>query len=258
MKTKQEINSTAKNGSTVECVKCHKQVAPENAQQTDKGLVCNDCVAKTKRNRLIVIFIFLGCLILGALIWFLVANNDKKAATATGFEGVMEINDSVNVVVDSIDVEFNIATATLSSAPVSTQAPVSNIEEFKRVLAQNVEATKSGKEKTLNVPVSAIMFSFKSVELTPDALNLIKEIANLYGQTDKSGIIKVDGYACNIGEDAPNDHISQQRAEAVKSALVAAGVEASRVETLWYGKSKNAEFNLPKNEDNRRVLISFK
>ncbi|MCM1141634.1 MAG: OmpA family protein [Muribaculum sp.] len=249
---------TAQDGNSVECKKCHKQVAPENAQQTDKGIVCNDCVAKAKRNRIIVLFTVLGCLILGALIWFFVANNDKKSATATGFDGVTEINDSLNVVVDSVDVEFNIATATLSSAPVSTQAPVSNIEEFKRVLAQNVKAAKSGKENTLNVPVSAIMFSFKSAELTPEALNLIKEVTNLYGQTDKSGIINVDGYACNIGEDAPNDYISQQRVEAVKSALVALGVNPSKIELHWYGKSKNAEFNLPKNEDNRRVLISVK
>lgn len=241
----------------VECTKCHQKVAPENAQQTNKGIVCNGCVAKAKRNRLIALFTFLGCVILGALIWVFVANNDKKVATATGFDGVSEINDSVNIVMDTVNVEFNIATATLSSAPVNTQAPVSNIEEFKRVLAKNIEVAKSGSENSLNVPVSAIMFSFKSAELTPNALNLIKELANFYEQTDKAGIIKVDGYACNIGEDAPNDYISKQRAETVKSALVAAGVDASKVEAHWYGKTKNGEFNLPNNEDNRRVLISI-
>lgn len=253
-----DLKRTTQNGNSVECVVCHKQVAPENVQQTKNGDVCNECIVKAKRNRQIALFTFIGCVILGALIWILVANNDKKAITASGFDGVTEINDSVNVVMDSVNVEFNIATATLSSTPVSTQAPVSNIEEFKRVLAHNVETAKSKKENSLIVPVSAISFSFESAELTPDALSLIKEIANLYGQTDKAGIIMVDGYACNIGEDAPNDYISQQRAEVVKSALVAAGVDASKVETHWHGKSKNAEFNLPKNEDNRRVLISIK
>ncbi len=42
------------------------------------------------------------------------------------------------------------------------------------------------------------------------------------------------------------------------TVLLIEWADASKVETHWYGKSKNAEFNLAKNEDNRRVLISMK
>ena len=251
-------NTTTKNNSSVECVKCHKQVAPENAQQSKNGYICNACIAKAKQNRLIVLFVILGCAIIAALIWFFVMNDQKKAATATGFDGVTEFNDSINVEMDSVNVEFNLATATIASAPVNTQTPITNIDEFKRVIAQNVESAKFGKENLLNIPVTAVQFSFKSAKMNSDAANLINELASLYAQTNKTGTIVVEGYACNIGEDAPNDAISQQRAEAVKSALMVAGVDVSKIETHWYGKSKNAEFNLPKNEDNRRVLIMFK
>lgn len=251
-------NATTQNNHSVECVKCHKKVAPEKAQQTKKGYECNDCIVKAKRNRLIALFAILGCAVIAALIWFFVMNDQKKTAIATGFDGVTEINDSINVKMDSINMEFNLATVTIASAPVSTQAPITNIDEFKRVIAQNVESAKSGKENLLNVPVTAIRFSFKSAKMNGDAANLINELASLYAQTNKTGTIVVEGYACNIGEDAPNDAISQQRAEAVKSALMVAGVDVSKIETHWYGKSKNAEFNLPKNEDNRRVLISIK
>ena len=87
---------------------------------------------------------------------------------------------------------------------------------------------------------------------------MIREIVSLYKQTSKENNIVVEGYACNIGKDAPNDYISKQRAEAVKAALIENGIDVAKITTHWYGKSKNSEFNLPKNEDNRRVLISIK
>jgi outer membrane protein OmpA-like peptidoglycan-associated protein len=239
-----------------ECTKCHKQVSPEHGQQKNAGFVCNECLAKSKRNKIIAVCGILACCIAAAIIWFYAAGSDKK--TVSGFEGVSEINDSVNVEIDSINVEFNLATATITSAPVSTQAPVSNIEEFKRVVAQNVDAAKSSKTNSISIPVSSVQFGFKSAVLSADAYNMIREIVSLFNQTSKENGIVVEGYACNIGEDAPNDYVSKQRAEAVKAALIENGVDAAKIKTHWYGKSKNSEFNLPKNEDNRRVLISIK
>ena len=248
--------STAQSPQGVECFKCHKSVAPDKGKQEKKGFICNDCLAKAKRNRLIAIIVVCVCLIGGAIAWIF-ASKSHESRTATGFDGVTEINDSVNVEMDSVNVEFNLATATISSSPVSTQAPINNLSEFKRVVAQNVDAAKAGKANDLNIPVAAIMFSFKSAELTPEAQTLIKEYADLYNQTSKEKKIEICGYACNIGEDAPNDYISQQRAEAVKNAFVSNGVDELKLTTKWFGKSMNSEFNLPKNEDYRRVLITI-
>ena len=149
--SKKSSQAQAQNG--VECAKCHKQVAPENGQQKDDKFICNECLIKTKRNRIIAGVIFLACCIAAALIWFYIAGSDKKI-TATGFDGVTEINDSINVNVDSINMEFNLATATISSSPVATQAPVANIDDFKRIVARNVETAKSEKTNILDIPVS--------------------------------------------------------------------------------------------------------
>lgn len=250
-------SSHSQTQGSIECKKCHQQVALENGQQKNGEFICNECLAKLKRNKLIALFAILACCIAAAIIWFYFGRENNKP-TATGFDGVTEINDSVNVKMDSVNVEFNLATATLTSAPVSTQAPVNNINEFKRIVAQNVDAAKSGKTNSLSIPVSAIQFGFKSAVLSQDAYNLIREIINLYNQTSKENKIVIEGYACNIGEDAPNDYISKQRAEAVKAAFVENGVDATKITTQWYGKSKNSEFNLPKNENYRRALISIK
>lgn len=242
---------------SIECTKCHKQEPSGNGLLKNGKFICNDCIAKSKRNKWILLAILLACCVGGGLTWYFLANPNQKL-TATGFDGVTGINDSINVQIDSINVEFNLATAAITSAPVSTQAPISNIEEFKRVVAQNIDVASSGTAATLEIPVSAIQFDFKSANLTESSNALIKEIANLYNQTSKENKIVIEGYACNIGDDAPNDYISKERAEVVKTALVENGIEASKISTHWYGKSKNAEFNLPHNEDNRRVLISIK
>lgn len=121
-----------------------------------------------------------------------------------------------------------------------------------------MDAASSGTTNSLEIPVSVIQFGFNSSNLSNEAKNLIKEIAILYNQTSKVNSIIIDGYACNMGEDAPNDYISMERAEIVKTAFIENGIDASKISTHWYGKSKNAEFNLPHNEDNRRVLISLK
>ena len=251
---KETMHSQPQEG--VECTRCHKNVAPTNGKKTKKGFVCNNCLAKSKRNKIIALCAILACCVAGGATWYFTSHSEKR--TASGFDGVSEINDSVNVQMDSIKVQFNLATATITSTPVSTQAPVSNIEEFIRVVAQNVDAAKSNNTNALAIPVSSVQFGFKSSTLTPDAYNLIREIVSLYNQTSKENNIVVEGYACNIGADVPNNYISQERAEAVKAALIENGIDATKVITHWYGKSKNSEFNLPKNEDNRRVLISIK
>lgn len=253
--SKKSQHSPAQGG--VECKKCHQQVASGNGQTKNGEFICNECLAKSKRNKVITACVALVCCIAGGIVWYCMSGADKKT-TASGFDGVTEINDSVNVVVDSINVEFNLATAAITSMPVSTQAPVTNIDDFKRVVAKNMEVAKSGNANSLDIPVSAIQFGFKSSALSAASYNLIREIVGLYNQTSKENNIVVEGYACNIGDDAPNDYISQQRAEAVKAALVENGIDASKISTQWYGKSKNSEFNLPKNEDNRRVLISIR
>lgn len=250
-------SSQTQTQNEVECAKCHQQVATENGHLKDDKFICNVCLAKTKRNRLIAVFTIIACGVAALLIWHYVVDSDKKII-ATGFDGVSEINDSVNVEIDSVNVEFNLATATITSTPVATQAPVNNIDDFKRIIARNVETAKTEKTNSLNIPVTSIQFGFKSSSLSADAYNLIREIINLYNQTSKENGIVIEGYACNIGEDAPNDYISQQRAEAVKSAFIENGVESTKITTQWYGKSKNTEFNLPKNGDYRRVLISIK
>lgn len=71
---------------------------------------------------------------------FLLANKHSK--TGAGFNGVGEIKDSMELSVDSNNVEINLASKTAASNSVSAQAPISNLSSFKHVLSQNIESSK--------------------------------------------------------------------------------------------------------------------
>ena len=64
-----------------------------------------------------------------------------------------------------------------------------------------------------------------------DQLNNIAEIMKGYTKVK----IKLGGYTDNTGNEAANMTLSQNRADAVKAALVAKGIAADRIETEGYG-----------------------
>lgn len=69
--------------------------------------------------------------------------------------------------------------------------------------------------------------------------------------------MQIDGFADSIGTESYNQDLSQRRADAVRSALVARGIDSSRIGSRGYGK----EFPVADNTDsggrqlNRRVEV---
>ena len=75
------------------------------------------------------------------------------------------------------------------------------------------------------------------------------------GETINSVI--VEGYTDDRGDAAYNQHLSEQRAQAVKDELVAHGVDASIIKTAGFGESKPIADNNTRDgrAQNRRVAI---
>lgn len=72
-------------------------------------------------------------------------------------------------------------------------------------------------------------------------------------------LLLVEGHTDNVGSDANNLALSQKRADAVKTALVAKGVDASKIETKAYGESKPVDTNdtAAGRQNNRRVEMTI-
>jgi outer membrane protein OmpA-like peptidoglycan-associated protein len=70
--------------------------------------------------------------------------------------------------------------------------------------------------------------------------------------------LQISGHTDNVGDAQKNLVLSKQRAEAVKAYLVSKGVEASRLNTLFFGETQPIATNdTPEGrQKNRRVEMT--
>lgn len=220
--------------------------------------LCNKCKnAKKKRRNVIVVATLVGISLVTVTGWWYLSS-EAGQRSALGFGDIGSIQDSVKIEVkDSEKMSFNIASTAITSVPISAQSPISNIDDFHRVVAESTEMAKSSGNNVLSVPTTALLFQLGSNELSLSSASMIQGLAKVFKETNQKATIIVEGFACNLGEQKVNDYISKQRANAVKAALTAEGIDSNKIEVRWYGKSRNKEFQLSNIADYRRVLISF-
>ena len=98
-----EENKSKSDIQLVECSKCHKKVASTEGVTKPSGFICNDCLKKKKRT--LVLGGLCGFAVVAIAAVFLLTN--KQSKTGAGFNGVGEIKDSMELSVDSNNVESN-------------------------------------------------------------------------------------------------------------------------------------------------------
>lgn len=239
---------------TMKCTKCHKDVVVQNGINKPDGFVCNDCMKKGKAKKTAII---IGCVILLGIVGITVYLTQGKN-NATGFDGISNIQDSVNVSVQKPAKTFDITKTVAQANPVVAGQTIDNIESFKRAFAENVQKAKELNNGSIIIPNISILFSFNSSTLSSKSNELLAEYAKAFLQTNKEAIILVEGFACNIGSDDANNWISEQRAKSVQQELVIAGIPENKIEVKWYGKSRFNEFKYSDKSEYRRVILSVK
>ena len=95
-----------------------------------------------------------------------------------------------------------------------------------------------------------IQFEFNSAALTPDSE---EGVAMLAGFLESHPEISVElaGHTDNVGSDAYNLKLSNERAEVVRQALIDKGVDANRLTAAGYGSTKPL---FPNDSDEHRAL----
>lgn len=99
-----------------------------------------------------------------------------------------------------------------------------------------------------------INFELGSATLTAQARSNAKSFAEALNAPELAGHrFVLDGHTDSTGSSQTNAALSQARAEAVKSFLVAQGVDAKRLDAKGYGSTKPVDPRHPASAVNRRV-----
>jgi OOP family OmpA-OmpF porin len=115
------------------------------------------------------------------------------------------------------------------------------------------EAKPPAKPKALRV-VSTELFEFNRTTLTTEArAKLDKEVIARLKEFAVVRFINVHGHTDRLGSPQYNQKLSERRADAVRHYLVSKGADASKIETLGFGKTLPVK-SCP-DQRNRKALI---
>ena len=100
-------------------------------------------------------------------------------------------------------------------------------------------------------------FDFDKATLKPEGKQKIDEIVREL-KANPSIRVLIEGHTDSIGSDAYNQRLSERRAMAVADYMESEGIEASRITTKGWGKTKPVASNKTKEgrAQNRRVEIT--
>ena len=80
--------------------------------------------------------------------------------------------------------------------------------------------------------------AFDRSTLRPESVTLLREVATTLTRWPDIGLVEIAVHTDDAGDDNANLKLTQQRAEAVRKVLVAAGVAESRLVAQGYGETR--------------------
>lgn len=143
--------------------------------------------------------------------------------------------------------------------------------EIKPKAEQRVPITLNKRPKKASVVVTAtevkitkqVNFANDSATIVPESMGLVQEIALTIKEHPELARVEIQGHTDNTGAPAYNKRLSQERAEAVRTALISLGVEGSRLTAVGYGPDKplvpnSSEANKAKNRRVQMLILEKK
>jgi len=129
-------------------------------------------------------------------------------------------------------------------------------EQAARLQAEVDQLKAKPTPRGLVLTLGDVLFDTGKAQLNPGAARKLDQLAQFLTEHPERRV-QIDGFTDSVGTESYNQTLSQERADAVKSALITRGIDASRVGTQGYGKG----FPVADNADsggrqlNRRVEV---
>jgi outer membrane protein OmpA-like peptidoglycan-associated protein len=132
------------------------------------------------------------------------------------------------------------------------------LQQLQQVLGQIAETHRTAVGLVMTLGEKSVRFDFDKADVKPQYRDLLNRIAGVL-MTLKQYSIYVYGYTDDVGTPEYNLKLSARRAEAVRAALVQAGIKPTVITTKGFGKSDpRVKGDNPKARSaNRRVEIGL-
>jgi outer membrane protein OmpA-like peptidoglycan-associated protein len=157
-------------------------------------------------------------------------------------------------------IQLDARTREVDTANVATSAAVQQrdqaTEQAARLQAEVDQLKAKPTPRGLVLTLGDVLFDTGKAQLNPGAARKLDQLAQFLTEHPERRV-QIDGFTDSVGTESYNQTLSQARADAVKSALVTRGIDASRVGSQGYGKG----FPVADNADsggrqlNRRVEV---
>jgi outer membrane protein OmpA-like peptidoglycan-associated protein len=121
---------------------------------------------------------------------------------------------------------------------------------------ESVTTDESGASGVLDGLQGDVLFRTGSAEITPELAHQVQVLASAVAKSPALRV-RIDGYADPRGSDDRNLALSQQRADAVRDLLVAAGVPEEALEVNAYGKTQSTATDVDGYALERRVRLTL-
>lgn len=105
---------------------------------------------------------------------------------------------------------------------------------------------------------SGLLYDFDSAELRLEAMENLKELAEIMGEDDNTDLLIV-GHTDSVGDEGYNQGLSERRAESAARYIISQGISASRVDTEGRGEREPIGDNDTEagQQENRRVEVAI-
>jgi outer membrane protein OmpA-like peptidoglycan-associated protein len=129
-------------------------------------------------------------------------------------------------------------------------------EQAARLQAEVDQLKATPTPRGLVLTLGDVLFDTGKAQLNPGSARKLDQLAQFLTDHPERRV-QIDGFTDSVGTDSYNQDLSQQRADAVKSALITRGIDPSRIGSQGYGKG----FPVANNVDsggrqlNRRVEV---
>jgi len=143
-----------------------------------------------------------------------------------------------------------LAVAEQSQVADAAQARARNLErELEELQAEETD-------RGLVLTLGDVLFETGQAALLPGAMTTVDRLAQFMGDYPER-TVRIEGHTDSVGSDTLNQQLSEQRAAAVRDALVARGVDAGRIQTVGHGEARPVASNDTPGgrQQNRRIEV---